>query len=280
VFCAVGAHLDFVLAAVSPTKPPIFTQIDSIKISSIQLPGGSWQIRFELQGDDFSSEFAELCSDLANSIGTINADKTPIQKFHGTYEDWLLFYSRAKTFSLEAARGLYAELVYLESHAASRFGWRQALDSWHGPLKGAHDFVFPGALAVEVKSIQPSGNAVQISSENQLDFAGELHLRVYRIMDKLNPDGVSESLLQKVNQIFTKLDSTTSGIFADLLKNVGFKPDSVVVSERLFEVLEVRCYKIDDAFPKISGNSLHPAINSVNYKLDLASLDSWLLEGE
>lgn len=272
-FCAVNDKMEIAFLVESYQRPPQFSDFDAVKVTILEIVAGvKWQTIFELQDRAYEMEFAELCADLTSAVSGASAAVQAQTLTHQAYEAWVSFFRKTNSFSLEMARGLYAELVFIRDTVCARYTWDQVLNSWQGPLKGAHDFVFPGNVAVEVKSIQPSGHEVVISSENQLTYVGELHLRVYRLLDHLTA-AMGQSVEQIVAEIQEMLSLPQGKLFRELLKSAGYDPKSKNATLRFFEVTQIMNLNASSLdFPKVESHSLPLGVSNVRYALDISHL--------
>lgn len=166
--------------------------------------------------------------------------------------------------------GLFAELTVLERLHES--GACAAVDAWQGPLANPQDFVL-GNDRIEVKATLGSGPlSVEINGLRQLALPddGELLLSVHRL--ELHPNGTS------VPDVVDRL--VDAGIpMADLhlkLAAVGCHPALDAEHRKVtFREVEQRCFVVDDAFPRVSPETLNTnidALEGVHYRVLLGAV--------
>ena len=141
---------------------------------------------------------------------------------------------------------------------------------WAAQDKGSHDIECDSA-SYEVKStIKKSALIVTISSQHQLFCEKPLYLTFVR-MEKSN-EGIS------INEMEEKLVKAgyDKDKLAKQLEGFGLNKGSRIRDEK-YKVLEIRKYKVDDSFPKITKdsfvNGIFPeSITKIIYDIDLANI--------
>lgn len=279
VFCALNGSLEDTLVVTSSVPPLKFSQFDAVGISSVPLVATeNWQLQFELKQAEFVEEFAALCASMVDSVSPAESAEVAMSSIHEAYESWFAFYRKSKTFSLDAARGLFAELQYFEEKLASGMKPSDVIEAWQGPKFGPHDFVFENANATEIKSIRPSNSLVRISSELQLEFAGELWLVIYRVQDHESPN-FGETLQSVVKRLSSYFQAPERRAFMSLLEGVGYEDDLNVVREVFFEVQEKLVFDAGaKGFPKITPSQLSPGLSKVEYSVALSAANPFLVK--
>ena len=141
---------------------------------------------------------------------------------------------------------------------------------WAAQDKGSHDIECDSA-SYEIKStIKKSALIVTISSQHQLSCEKPLYLTFVR-MEK-SKEGVSlndmEEELIKIGYDKDKIERQLNGF--------GFARGARIREEK-FKVLEIRKYKVDESFPKITKdsfvNGIFPeSITNLIYSIDLANI--------
>jgi hypothetical protein len=253
-------------------EPPSFSAFDSVQVSKVQELSGHWKLVIELLNNEYLQEFAVLCSDLRASIGNSSTEREAHSAQWSAYEDWLDFYKRSRKFSLESARGLFGELMLLNSTLRPTYGWSQSLEAWQGPHGGPHDFVLPGFIAFEVKTVQPSNSVVKISSENQLAFDGDLTLVIYRLLGHSNGSG-GITLVELVQDCLQDMNASEAQLFRSKLSRIGFSESDSIATSNLFEVETPKFFNVQhEAFPKIIAKGLPSSISKVTYSISIPQL--------
>jgi hypothetical protein len=169
-------------------------------------------------------------------------------------------------------RGLFAELIYLERFAIPFRGARLALDGWVGPLEADQDFRL-GDRLVEIKSSSPGAGSVVISSADQLDVSTIPLFLVIVLLEGGKPGvagAVSLNDLVLRTRAALENDNEAATMFEDRLGAAGYveKPE---YSERGYSFLQIRHFRVSDAFPRIVTSQLPSGITHVRYELNLSS---------
>lgn len=277
-YCALSAQLSPIFLVKSKSEPQYYSRFDSVAVSKFRENNGDWATVFELLDGNYLAEFATLCNDMRNSIQESRNELEAQQMQWQAYEDWIDFYRTSRTFSIEAARGLFGELTFLKNHISRLVGWDGALESWQGPLGAAQDFVTPGFHAFEVKTVRASSAKVKISSENQLNFDGQLTLVIYRLQSNENAvNAITLPIL--IEQCCQALTESQSRALKKLIANTGYAADSQIAQNTLFEISEAKFYDAQNSnFPKIATSEVHPALSQVSYSLSIPQIATFEIE--
>lgn len=173
--------------------------------------------------------------------------------------------------SNEEEVGLYGELLTLEHILDAGGPPLDAVRGWEGPLDGLHDFALGGG-AIEVKtSIAVTGFPARIGSLEQLDDAVRqpLYLAAQRIA--LTPGGMALPAL--VGRIRERLVETgAAGLFDMRLAKGGYRDDHAGDYLREFVPVNERVFLVDSAFSRITPSTVHPAIRSAVYSIEIDQL--------
>lgn len=277
-YCALSANLSPIFLVKSKCEPLQYSRFDSVSVSKFREKNGDWSTVFELLDGHYLSEFATLCNDMRYSIQETRNELDAQQMQWQAYEDWIDFYRASRTFSIEAARGLFGELTFLKNHVSRLVGWDSAIESWQGPLGAAQDFVTPGFNAFEVKTVRASSAKVKISSENQLNFDGRLTLVIYRLMSNERATNAI-SLQTLIDECCQSLTASQSRALEKLIAKTGYSEDSRIAQNTLFEISEATFYDAQNAsFPKIATSEVHPALSQVSYSLSIPQIATFEIE--
>ena len=125
-------------------------------------------------------------------------------------------------FTLDAQRGLVAELLFFESLLDAGVESGAVLDSWKGPERAHQDFQF-SSIAIEVKStISKKPSSIVITSERELDSIGfdNLFLAFFLLDEKESGSGVKINDL--VKRISARLSHNENSKFLSKLVLVGY----------------------------------------------------------
>ncbi len=171
--------------------------------------------------------------------------------------------------SAEAEVGLFGELHLLQSLVLNGLPPHDAVEGWHGPLDGLHDFLF-GTGGVEVKSTVASGSfPAQIGSLEQLDDSLVQPLFLAGVRLELSPEG--ETLMERaaaIQALFAD-DPIVQSILDGKLLRAGLLPSTEEKYTRKFRHLGTRILRVAAGFPRLTGRSVPNEIRKVRYEIDL-----------
>ena len=172
----------FVVLAARPRAPQLSS---AITVEVAQRPADSrWTLTLRLVDPALTDAFVSLMSDIAQKSALEATEKEAWAVFVGLLTDLQhLLLPRRERLSLEALRGLVAEIWFGFDAAAHGHPLDAAVMAWSGPFKGDQDFNFPvPATQFEVKSVRPARAVVEISSTSQLD-RDDVHLAAVTVED-------------------------------------------------------------------------------------------------
>lgn len=266
------------LVIVSDTPVNSISSSKSIEASCNIRQDGRYAICFTLVSIEQEDVFIAMSSDIIEySSGGQTPDES-LKKVLTRYAAWLklLDHKRSSEMSVEAQKGLLAELLFLKSVIEKGTNPSDAVSGWVGPDGSDQDFVYDNGWH-EIKATGASSVRVTISSVEQLDniaMAGELV--VYRI-DKCAPAHIGAiSLYSIVHALFEMMQIYVDTLNEFVLKlgAVGYI-DSTEYDKQHFCVSSRQSYAVDDTFPKIIRSGLPIEIANAEYQLDLPSLNAW-----
>ena len=169
---------------------------------------------------------------------------------------------------------MLGELAVLERLAAE-IGLPRAVSAWIGPLDGIHDFQAAG-VAVEVKSALGLSRSIGISRLDQLDSGGLDKLLLARVRFHEAPEGAT--LPEIIAGLRTRIDRDHPALateFSDKIMRTGYLETDVEFYASIRTVLsEIQIFAIDRAFPRLTRESVPPAILEASYVLDERQLAS------
>jgi hypothetical protein len=153
------------------------------------------------------------------------------------------------------------------------------MEFWRGPEGAPKDFSI-GDMAIEAKAKRGSSRPyIRISSESQLDdqTVRALYLSVTYVDEGAPEIHGSQSLSDYVRHISSIIDSQDAGSIGFLearLCEAGYDPDHDY-SDNLWIIGNTRWFKVSDEFPRLAKSEISPAIEKVEYNVDISSCDTW-----
>jgi hypothetical protein len=258
--------------------PPHYPEFDAVRVQKSKNDNGLWHLLFELQAKEHQSEFAKLCADMINAASGTTVEASTHDAMLQAYTDWLDFYKLSRKLTMESLRGLFGELIYLRDEIGRVPGMGPAVHAWVGPIGAPQDFVLPDFQAFEVKTIQPAGNSIKISSANQLDYDAPITLVVYRMAGSKDAN-TGENIHKVIADIEAQLDNPTVHVFRDKIAALGLDLDEEIAKETFFNYQSPMLYNASAAdFPKIATSQLPLGVGNVKYEISVASLNNFLIQ--
>lgn len=268
----------FAVLAARPRAPQLSSAI-TLEIG--QRPADSrWTLTLRLLDPALTDAFVSLMSDIAQKSALEPTEKEAWTVFVGLLTDLQhLLLPRSERLSLEALRGLVAEIWFGFDAAAHGHPLEAAVMAWSGPFKGDQDFNFPvPATQFEVKSVRPARGIVEISSTAQLD-RDDVHLAAVTIEDlPMGSGGITLPGLVATTR--ERLDPATRSEFNRRLAALALDLDDPWYREQAFSVQRLAVYEVASDFPALRGSRLPVAIVRANYRIDLDQLAQYLVSDE
>ena len=277
-FVSVSGELRRCLMVQHTKKFPVFPEFDAVSISQSQNPNGQWFLIFELLEASHVDEFLQLCSDMLENASGEKDDDKAIQHMLDAYSEWLDFYKSSNRLTVEVCRGLFGELKFLQNEVIPNLGQAQAIESWVGPLGAPQDFVFPSSLSNEIKTIQPNGSSIKISSIQQLYSKFPLVLTVVRVANSYT-EGLGQTISNLVDEIEQTLDANELMQFRTRLRRlrIDWKDTKLDTLKFVLQSFE-HFHASPEEFPKITPEKVSSGIRSVKYEINLPELEDFRLD--
>lgn len=267
---------DRAIMVICPQRPPEPPTLAAIAVDVRLRQDNSWALVLRLLRAEFKTLFERLVADL--EAATRQNPENPGEVVIARLSRWQRLLSRGQLGILDdhQLRGLCAEISFLADEAIRVAGPGRGVAAWHGPHDGPRDFVFED-VEVEVKAIRPNSREVSISSLEQLTDAGKplfLWVRPVDIGRVRDPDPASvAALVQRVR-------AATAGV-PTLAEDLDFRLGLAGYEDRseyariTVSFGSVRCYRVSQGFPRIERASAPPGIVACQYRLLVASIESF-----
>jgi len=206
---------------------------------------------------------------LMNELRTLQAPEDVVRVIAEVSESYSTFFSGSKSLRLDRKQeqGLFGELLILKE-VIQHFG-QASINTWTGPNRNKHDFIFSGNNAIEVKTTSGQlQHNISIASETQISFSptSDLFLSVFTLED--NPSG--KTIMDLAHEIHDVL--LTEGIHQRTFER-KLAENRVLYSsyttKRTFVVVEAKNFLIDPSFPCITKANLNPKVFDVKYKINI-----------
>lgn len=263
------------LLLVTVFEPPEMNSSKMISVNKGQRKDGRWAVSLSLVDNTYKDLFLQLCGDIIDSSRDLQDKKKAISFVAKRYWEWreLLANSRKDILSINEAKGLLGEMVFLKEYLAPLYGIEKAALSWAGPRKAHQDYIIDDTW-YEVKTIASSRTDVGISSIEQLDVntPGEL------IVIRADKTSVVNRNAINLNQIYHLLlnaitNDSVKSTFSSMLFQYGYYPRAEYESaDYVFEIKEIAHYSVSSDFPCLRRNCLPASVSEASYSLLLPSI--------
>lgn len=221
--------------------------------------------------------FNSLCHTLIQSLEKVTDSAAGLSVALNQIKRWKSFLAgrNSRLLTPEEIRGLYGELLFLQSMLEKGFADNDAAGSWHGPENCHQDFIFSNT-SVEVKTLSgKERNTVHISSEDQLEgLCDNLFLKVYRLIEKSD----SEEALS-LNDLVRKIEDTiknpaASQDFLKKLAEAGYIELQEYDKPQL-RVVEENTYRVSREFPRLIRSEIPEGIIRVGFEIKLEKIEKF-----
>jgi hypothetical protein len=248
---------------------------------------GTPNIGVRLTDPQYADVFTALAEDVAPRVSAATNDREAGLALLDRLRRWQKFLTaKSSELSVSRQRGLFGELHLLRQWLLPSFGLETPVQCWRAPHAAHQDFQFPGG-AIEVKTTaakQP--NAVQITSERQLDDTGVRALYLFVvILDEREIEDTAATVGETLPEIVSSLRRTLDirpvirGIFDDRLLDAGYlDSDAARFDSRRYSFRSERCFHVRNGFPRILEGQLPSGIGDVSYALALAACESFAVD--
>ena len=224
--------------------------------------------------------FYALCSDLVRSTSTIKNESSGGAIILRRLQRWQEFLrkERLEILPVEKIKGLIGELLFMRDTIAVDCGWDDAVVSWKGPEDAPQDFAIHDT-AVEVKCQSGSSRpTVRVSSVEQLNPQlpkGFLVVYTLATADRESPDAFTlNEIVASIRAALVSCSESSRERFEDLIYLAGYIY-SEKYDEFIFQRIALKCFKIEDGFPRLKAADVPDGIDKVTYNLSLDACASF-----
>lgn len=268
----------------TPIHKNYLKRFHGVEIRVLDSKKGKKDITIILSDNDLIDVFILFLEDLIRSLKTINDENNIPLILNEKVGYWGKLFAKIKgeLLSKERQRGLYGELIFLNTLLSRSNDYIKTISSWTGPEGSNQDFS-NGLSAVEVKSSKATKPTVNIASELQLDWTilDNLYLHVIHL-DELNNG--SDTLKKLIEVIKHKIERHPNllRLFEEKLDLVGIPfGEEKHYNEVGFIIRSQRAYEVQNGFPVLINETINnDAIHNVKYQIDLTALEPFETELE
>jgi len=256
------------------------------EIKKLLLDQKVWKtITIKIKDKSFSDIFTSLIYDIIKNL-PVNAQEDDFVKYIlNRIKKWQRFldkYSR-DGLSLENQIGLFGELYFLSEYLFPVFDIDLSLDMWQGPYGKPQDIQYKN-WAIEIKTtLKGDHKKLFINNLQQLNFKNfkdGLYLVSFTLIRKLN---IEKTLNFLVKSIYFKIGENfpAKNKFEELLHELGYLERHEKFYDKFgYDVGEIRIYRVNKDFPRLSIDLLPNGIGDVSYSILLSICDQWKLNNQ
>lgn len=255
-----------------------------VEIRVLDSKKGKNDITIILSDNDLMDVFILFIEDLIRSLKTINNENNIPLILNEKVGYWGKLFAKIKgeLLSKERQRGLYGELIFLNTLLNRSNDFVKTISSWTGPDGSNQDFS-NGLTAVEVKSSKATKPTVNIASELQLDWTilDNLYLHVIHLDELNNGPDTLKKMIEVIKQRVEKHPNLLR-LFEEKLDLVGIPfGEEKHYNEVGFIIRSQRAYEVQNGFPVLINKTINnEAIHNVKYQIDLTALEPFETELE
>lgn len=277
-----GEALFFSITEAKPGLPDLSNVVGVER--GVRKIDGKWTLSLTLRDPRFQDVFMRLCEDLARRSATAVSELQAMNYFLAGVAEWkqLLRNPLDDRLSLEAIRGLIAELWFGFRYLSQRHSVSAVLAAWTGPMGSPQDFNFAGDQSFEVKSTYADTKSIRVSSADQLDVGGrQLTLAVVGVERSASGAPNAFSLPSLVSEVEAEVKAETS--VSDLYRRfdaLHLRIADEYYSDFWFEITDLRRFQVTPEFPAIRASHLNTGVQDVTYSIMLRSMSTFLLDDD
>lgn len=246
------------------------------KLENLSLVKFENNVSINLINPQFQEFYETWILAVENKFKEYSNEDNLVEKFNTEIKGLINIGKKSTEISLNAARGLYGELLELKKMILADLDKAsEKVRSWHRPAPANHDFDLI-SKTVEIKTISRTSTTVKISTEFQLEALEgmQLILKVYRIdhVEKSNVDSLGDLYNDILKILLPEIGVEFQMKCADDEFNKYLGPDYNKLNYK-FNVLEEFEFNVEqEHFPRLKRNQLHSGVSKVTYQIDLSSM--------
>ncbi|MBQ4828092.1 PD-(D/E)XK motif protein [Alteromonas sp. MMG017] len=243
-------------------------------------------IAIKLIDVDFSDLFDDLIESMFNAISKESSIEIASQRLIENFVKWNQFFRKLerKVYSEKKILGIWGELFTLKNLVEKKLKAIEVdkvLEAWTGPLDSVHDFTFSDK-SIEIKSKITTQNSINIASEFQLELGAVESLELCIVNVEKDVNGLTiEDLYSKIKENILEKGADLSLFIARLIALKLDERSLKRYGNYSYKALKATYYNcLDEKFPKIVRSKLDDEVFYVKYKIDVSSLNKFILYTE
>lgn len=215
--------------------------------------------------------FTIMAADLLEADAAV-VDESELRAYYSfvsRIRSWQRFMEKPRDRRLSDTEeiGLFGELKVVQRLIRLGRPASEVLKLWKGPTNGLRDFSL-GTVDLEVKStISSNGFPASIGSLEQLDDADD-HT-IYLLAQRFALDSSGLTLPDLIDEIREVIGEGDDLCFGRSLLMAGYESAFAEEYTRRFIEADIRAYRMDQHFPRLTRSAVPLAVKAAKYDLDL-----------
>ena len=229
-------------------------------------------LSFNLQEEYMCDVFYKFCDDIITSTRNFSIDNF-LEFILERWQRWIMLFTKTRTslLSENEIRGLLGELIFLRKDMFNKYGIEKSVIAWQGCEKAHKDFEIENDW-YEIKTIRQNGNAIIISSIEQLDAENDGNLVVIKLEDGNLTISDYITLNKYVNEIETMITKANiKHLFLNKLNIVGYNYDEGY-DAYIYTIKGMNKYTVNKGFPRLIKDDLKKGIGKISYEIYLDAI--------
>lgn len=236
-------------------------------------------LRVMLEDERLREIFAVLSADLVNAVGAEQNAAAGLRRCIDRLSMWQGLFERvpAEGLSEEAQRGLFGELVVLESLCLAEMEAYEAVSCWAGPSAAHQDFTISDA-AIEVKTTLAKRHArISVANERQLDERSHRALLLAHVrLEESNARGIA--LPSLIARLRSQLQSNAPAAreFDNRLMHGGYlEVHAPLYARSKYRVTGQQYFHVHGDFPRLTEANLPSGVGDIRYTIIADDLSAY-----
>lgn len=267
--------IEILLEDESALMPPRWQGLGFRVIPLVGAEPGTKHVCLYIENPEHRSVFTALSSDIIRTLESSDLNSR-VRDLQNCFNRWSRFFEICGNggMSSERQRGLFGELMVLETLLHTDLSLLDGVSSWKGSSGACHDFVHRGA-AIEVKTtISKEPRKVSVNSEKQLDDTDLESLSLFVLtLNEVESGGISlPDVVAALRQMLEK-DVKAGNIFESGLIEGGYLDSD---ADKYSKRYTIRCREIFDiwsGFPRIV--SIPDGVGDLRYTVMISACRSF-----
>lgn len=258
--------------------------INGLKISNVAHESGKKGTIIGKEGPHDERIYHHFLIHLADELSQFNKVSLARRRLQNLLHTWQEFFKGSRQpLGEQAQLGLMGELAVLKNLVLTQLKPKKALDTWKGPSRGLHDFVFE-MCHIEVKSsIGIHNRRFVINGESQLTIPPEKQLYIMNPVFEISHNGESLSDMVASITLLVNSDRIAIDIMETSLAKAGFhKIHNEYYENEGLRLLpsSIIAYQVSDGFPRLLQGSSGEFIKVNDYTIDARGCEAFLHKKE